>query len=269
MKPPATDEELFELVEKQKALEGHHATTAVEAKEAARLALDNNMLPESGDLDDWLAAARKAKMATAGQVLAWRKDAGIWSGEKRRAVRTDLKMPTFVAGVSAKTTIYEFEKEWKEFTQAMDYSKEEAVKVLKQAIQQPTKADITNLQTVEDIFSYLKKHHGNPMMLLHAKEKEVRAWGSCKGSDIAQREWLVQAKSRLEGIVTLCKEHGIERYLHFSTVAGDIQSKFPAELTKEFKKILKSHLSPSGILEKEVIIGLLLSLLRTKFWNAR
>ena len=264
MEPPATDEELFELVEKQKALESHHATTAVEAKEAARLALDNNMLPESGDLDDWLAAARKAKMATAGQVLAWRKDAGIWSGEKRRAVRTDLKMPTFVAGVSAKTTIYEFEKEWKEFTQAMDYSKEEAVKVLKQAIQQPTKADITNLQTVEDIFAYLKKHHGNPMMLLHAKEKEVRAWGSCKGSDIAQREWLVQAKSRLEGIVTLCKEHGIERYLHFSTVAGDIQSKFPAELTKEFKKILKSHLSPSGILEKEVIIGLLLEFIEDK-----
>ena len=117
---------------------------------------------------------------------------------------------------------------------------------------------------MEDIFAYLKKHHGNPMMLLHAKEKEVRAWGSCKGSDIAQREWLVQAKSRLEGIVTLCKEHGIERYLHFSTVAGDIQSKFPAELTKEFKKILKSHLSPSGILEKEVIIGLLLEFIEDK-----
>jgi hypothetical protein len=149
----------------------------------------------------------------------------------------------------------------------MEYSKEEAVKVLKQAVQPPARADIANHQSVEQIFDYLKKHHGNPMMLLHAKEQEVRGWALCRGTDMVQREWLVQAKSKLEDITRMCKEHGIEKYLHFSTVAGDIQSKLPEDLIKDFKTVLKKHLSPSGVLEKELIIGLLLNFLEDKIMD--
>lgn len=261
---PTTDEELFEIMEKVKAVESQQTAAAQEAKDVARSAMDNGLLVESGTLDEWMAEARKARSSTAAQVLEWRKKAGVWSSDKRRAVRSDLKLPTYTAGVNAKTTIYEFEKDWKEYSQAMDYSKEESLKVLKQAILQPTKSDIINLLSVDEIFKYLKKHHGNPMMLLHAKEKDVRSWGNCKGGDMSQRDWLVQAKSKLEGIVTMCKEHGIEKYLHFSTVAGDVQSKLPSDLIKDFKKILKEHLSPSGVLEKELIIGLLIEFIEDK-----
>ena len=102
------------------------------------------------------------------------------------------------------------------------------------------------------------------MVLLNAREREIRAWGPCKGTDMAQRDWLIQAKSKLEATLKMCKEHNIKRYLHFSSVASEVQSKFPAELTKDFKIILKKHLSPSGVLEKEKIIELLLEFMEDK-----
>jgi hypothetical protein len=82
-----------------------------------------------------------------------------------------------------------------------------------------------------------------------------------------KREWLVQAKSKLEAITNMCKDHGIEKYLHFSTVAGDIQSKLPEDLMKDFKTVLKKHLSPSGVLEKELIIGLLITFIEDKIMD--
>ena len=62
----------------------------------------------------------------------------------------------------------------------------------------------------------------------------------------------------------MCKEHNSQRYLHFSSVAGEIQSKFQPDMLKEFKATLKKHLSPSGVLEKELIINLLLNFMEEK-----
>ena len=62
----------------------------------------------------------------------------------------------------------------------------------------------------------------------------------------------------------MCMDHKIEKYLHFSTVAGEIQSKLPPDLVKDFKAVLKKQLSPSGILEKELIIDLLVEFMDDK-----
>ena len=261
---PKTDQQLYEKAEKVKVTDERYVAATADAKELAKLALESNLIVESGDLEEQMAASRKAKMASTDQLLEWRKLAGVWTEKKRRSDRGDVKLPSFTAGINSKTTVYEFEKEWAEYCSVMEYSKEEAVKVLKQAVQQPTRSDVINLPTVESIFEYLKKHHGNPMMLLNAKEQEVRSWTSCRGTDMEQREWLVQAKSKLETIRTMCRDHRIEKYLHFSTVAGEIQAKLPPDLMKDFKTVLKKQLSPSGILEKEIIIDLLLEFMDDK-----
>ena len=261
---PGTDQELYEKVEKVKANDECYMTATADAKELAKLALEHNLILESGDLEEEMLLARKAKMASTDQVLEWRKTAGVWTEKKRQSDRGDVKLPSFTAGLNSKVTVYEFEKDWNEYCSVMEFTKEEAVKVLKQAVQPPTRADVLNLPTVERIFEYLKKHHGNPMMLLHAKEQEVRGWTSCKGTDMEQREWLVQAKSKLETIRAMCMDHKIEKYLHFSTVAGEIQSKLPPDLVKDFKTVLKKQLSPSGILEKELIIDLLVEFMDDK-----
>ena len=95
------------------------------------------------------------------------------------------------------------------------------------------------------------------MLLLSARETEVRGWAECKGNDQARREWLIHAKNRLEATVTLCTDHDILKYLHFSSIAGIVQSKLPYDMVRDFKKILVKHLSPSRVLEKEIVIQLL------------
>ena len=261
---PECDAELFEKMERLRVIDSQYNAANSDSKEAGKLAMECNLVDEGADLDGAMKAAKDARAYANDKVLDWRKAAGIWADKKRSSNRSDLKMPTFEASMTAKGTIYDFEREWKEYATAMEYSKEEAVKMLKVAVQPPSRNDILGCQREDEVFSYLRKHHGNPMVLLNAREKEVRGWGQCKGTDMQQRDWLILAKSKLESTLKLCQEHGIERYLHFSSVAAEIQSKFPPELTKDFKLVLKKHLSPSGVLDKEKIIELLLEFLEDK-----
>ena len=114
------------------------------------------------------------------------------------------------------------------------------------------------------IFDYLKAHFGNPVLLLSAREAEIRAWSDCKGTDGIRREWLINAKDRLEATVTLCDEHGISKYLHFSSIAGLVQSKLPEDMIRDSKKVLVKHLLPAGVLEKEIIMGLLITFIEER-----
>ena len=234
---PDDHAELFEKMERLRIIDTQFSEASSDSKEAWELAVEFKLMDEGADLDRAILAARKAKAFSSDKVLAWRKEAGIWADKKSSSTLTDLKMPTFSAGIAAKTTIYDFEGGWKQYRDAMEYSKEEAVKMLKVAVQQPSRGDIATCCSEEEIFAYLRKHHGNPMVLLNAREKEIRARGPCKGPDMAQRDWLILAKSKPESTLKLCKEHDIERYLHFSSVASKIQSKFHADLTKDFKLI--------------------------------
>ena len=198
-------------------------------------------------------------------MLSSRKVAGVWSEKGRRtAARGDLKMPVFAGTTSDKLTVYEFEKEWAAYRAAVNYSVEEALKELKMAVQPPTRAAVQKMTTEKLLFDYLKAHFGNPVILLSAREAEIRAWADCKGNDTARREWLISAKDRLEATTTLCEEHNISKYMHFSSIAGLVQSKMPEDMVRDFKKVLVKHLSPAGVLEKEIIIGLLITFIEAK-----
>jgi hypothetical protein len=262
---PKGDEEVFEKVEQQRVLDERFAAAVMDGKEAARLGLENELLNEAAQLEEKMSACKKAKVAAGEKLIQWRRSAGVWAEKKKRSTaRTDLKLPTFSPSLAGQATIYDFEKDWQEYKVAMDFSKEESLRTLKLAIQQPTRNEVDSFSSEEEVFSYLQKHYGNPMVLLNAREQEVRKWSQCCGSDMEKREWLIQAKSKLEATVKLCHTHNIERYLHFSSIAGEIQSKFPPDLTKDFKAILKKHLSPAGVLEKEKIVGLLLEFMEDK-----
>ena len=147
-------------------------------------------------------------------------------------------MPTFSGAMSDKLTVYEFEKEWVAYRAAVNYSVEEALKELKLAVQQPARAAVQKMTNDEMVFKYLKAHYGNPVLLLNAREEEMRAWADCKGTDVERREWLINAKDRLEATVHLCEEHKISKYMHFSSIAAIVQSKLPADMIRDFKKIL-------------------------------
>ena len=128
---------------------------------------------------------------------------------------------------------------------AVNYSVEEALKELKLAVQLPARAAIQKMVSEEAVFKYLKAHYGNPVLLLNAREEEMKAWASCQGTDAERREWLITAKDRLEATVALCEEHKISKYLHFSSVAGIVQSKLPADMMRDFKKVLVNTCHPA------------------------
>jgi hypothetical protein len=223
------------------------------------------LIDEGKQMDAALAKLHQLKFTVDQAMLSRRKDAGVWAEKGRRAAaRGDIKMPTFSGSSADRLTVYEFEKEWRSYRAAVNYSVEEALKELKLAVVAPARSAVEKLGSEEAIFKFLKAHHGNPVLLLSAREAEIRSWSDCRGTDQVRREWLIHAKNRLEATVALCKEHNIEKYLHFSSVAGIVQSKLPYDMTRDFKKILVKHLSPSGVLEKELVIGLLIDFLDEK-----
>ena len=56
----------------------------------------------------------------------------------------------------------------------------------------------------------------------------------------------------------MCQEHGIEKYLHFSNVAGEIQAKLDKEMVKDLRKELRKHMGNNGVLDKEKLLGLMI-----------
>ena len=261
----ASDEQLYERAEHHKVLCARLDTALDECKLMANQALDHDLIKESSEVDTAVAGLRKAKQDVDKFMLSSRRQAGVWAEKGRRAaVRGDLKMPNFAGAISDKMTVYEFEKEWVSYKAAVNYSVEEALKELKLAVQLPARAAIQKMVSEEAVFKYLKAHYGNPVLLLNAREEEMKAWASCQGTDAERREWLITAKDRLEATVALCEEHKISKYLHFSSVAGIVQSKLPADMMRDFKKVLVKHLSPSGVLEKEIVIGLLIEFIDEK-----
>ena len=260
-----SDEQLYERAEQHRVLCARLDTALDEGKLMATQAMDNDLIKESEDVDSVICRLRKLKLDVDKFMLSSRRQAGVWTEKGRRAaVRGDLKMPAFSGSSSDKLTVYEFEKEWLSYKSAVNYSVEEALKELKLALQQPARAAVQKMVTEEAIFNYLRAHYGNPVLLLNGREEEIRAWNSCKGTDTEKREWLINAKDRLEATVSLCDEHKISKYLHFSSVAAIVQSKLPDDMIQEFKKILVKHLSPAGVLEKEIVIGLLIEFIDEK-----
>ena len=261
----ATDEELYERAEMHKLLGSRLLTALEECKLLANQALEHDLIEESTNLDGAVTMLRALQMESEDSMISSRKVAGVWSEKGRRsAARGDMKMPVFSGAVGEKITVYEFEKDWSMYRAAVNYSVEEALKELKLAVQPPSRAAIQKMANEKLIFDYLKAHFGNPVLLLSAREAEIRAWPDCKGTNTTRREWLINAKDRLEATITLCDDHNISKYMHFSSIAGLVQSKLPEDMTRDFKKVLVKHLSPAGVLEKEIIIGLLITFIEEK-----
>jgi hypothetical protein len=264
-KQPAGDEGLYEYAETHRVICNRLETLVAECKAAANQAMEHNLMRESVVLDDTVADLREMWRRSDDKLLQCRKGAGVWSEKGRRvAARGNMKAPTFSGATSDQVTVYEFERDWVSYKAAVNYSVDEALRELKVVIQPPARTAIQKMETEEAIFAYLRTHYGNPVLLLSAREEEVRGWSDCKGSDQARREWLLNAKNRLESTISLCKEHKIERYLHYSSVAGLIQTKLPVDMTREFRKKLVKHLSPAGVLDKELVLGLLIDFMEEK-----
>lgn len=262
---PANDEQLYERVEQHKVVSVRISTAIEHVDKLASQALDYDLIEESASLDSAVTSLRKMAADIDKFMLDTRKKTGVWAEKGRRAAaRGDVKMPAFTGSTTDNLTVYEFEREWNIYKSALNYSVEEALKELKVAVGQPARAAIQKMTGEEAVFKYLKTHYGNPVILLNAKQDEIRGWTHCKGSDMEQREWAIMAKERLEALVSLCEEHKMLTRLHYSDVAKLVQSKFTAQMMEKFTDVLVDNSSVAGVIENEVVIGLLIEFLEKR-----
>jgi hypothetical protein len=181
---PAGDEQLYECAEQHRVLIQRLDAAIEEGKAVAAQSLDHDLIDEGKQMDAALAKLHQLKFTVDQAMLSRRKDAGVWAEKGRRAAaRGDIKMPTFSGSSADRLTVYEFEKEWRSYRAAVNYSVEEALKELKLAVVAPARSAVEKLGSEEAIFKFLKAHHGNPVLLLSAREAEIRSWSDCRGTD--------------------------------------------------------------------------------------
>jgi hypothetical protein len=131
----ATDEQLYEKAEAYKVLCGRLNAVATGCKETADLALEHDLLKESGTADGVASRLGKLRLRVDQAMLSSRKEAGVWAEKGRRtAARGDQKMPSFSGSATDRLTVYEFEKEWAAYKAAAGLTMEESVKELRVAV---------------------------------------------------------------------------------------------------------------------------------------
>ena len=62
----------------------------------------------------------------------------------------------------------------------------------------------------------------------------------------------------------MCTEHDILRFLYYGNIATVVLNKLPFDLVRKFKEILEDCVSPSGVIEKDVILIQLMHFLKGK-----
>jgi len=259
------DEHLYELAEQHKVLLRRLDANQEQCEQLTSKALDLSLVKESDDLCRAVDSLLNLKHSADAALVKHRKAAGVWAEKGRRtANRGDIKMPVFSGATTDLLTVYEFEKEWNSYKETVNYSVMEALRALKLAVQPPARSAVHKMETEAAIFTYLRAHFGNPVLLLNAREAEIRGWAECKGTHQVRREWLLHAKSRLENTLAMCRDHKIEAYLHFGSITGLVQTKMPYPMQQDFVKYLADFLDPAGLVPKEDMLNHLLAFIDKK-----
>ena len=160
---------------------------------------------------------------------------------------SDVPVPKFSGNVND-TDYYTFLADWKQYLNSRYLTQPEQFRTLtKSCLTGQAKNMVKRLedQTVEAVLSHLKKKFGNPLFLFNSKVEEIKKLGSCTGTEIKRREWLIDVKARMDDLEKLCKDHDLLEKLHNSPIAGDVQGNLNYQALKEFKIIIKKK-DPQG-----------------------
>jgi hypothetical protein len=100
--------------------------------------------------------------------------------------------------------------------------------------------------------------------LLNSREKEIAEWEKCEGTSVHVRDWLLRAKTRVQSIVDLCKEHNIEDYLHTSKITPTIRSKFTPKMEEDFQEHMRKRIDSQGVFPRQAIMDELVKFIDNK-----
>ena len=154
----------------------------------------------------------------------------------------DLKPPVFTGSNEDKLDYYTFKTEFLEYCSLKQLSKDEQLRtLLKTSLQLKPGAACRNMSEIEDVWTYLRKTYGSPVVLMNKKIKELKKEGMCDGTLFKKRDWTVTVNSKVAALLQLCEDHDLVDELYHSEVLEILQSALDSNTHKEFQTHLKKQ----------------------------
>ena len=156
---------------------------------------------------------------------------------------SEVPLPKFSGKPGDGSDFYTFQRDWNRYSGTRCVGQDELLSILiLKCLEGPAKVACRDLRTVDSVFAKLKTNYGNPRYLFTIKSQELHKLGKCSGTDLAQREWIIEVRARLDSLYSLCAEHSIEELLYHSDVTSRIQSNLPEKVYERFlEKMQDEH----------------------------
>ena len=165
---------------------------------------------------------------------------------------TDIKPPTFSGDGDATSDYFTFRKEYSEFVDSRNYTKTQHLQILKKTnLTGTARLACAEMESTEEIFSYLKKTYGNPNILLDSKVKEFKKLGQCPTGPEKKRDWMIRVQQQLKYLIKLSTEHDILTDLYYSDVMQTIHTSMPYKAQTQFREAME-QLDLSSLTRQEV-----------------
>ena len=235
---PKTDLEFRNLEERSKNFVKTLETSYSEARTLNDDAVETGLEEHAKELEKALADAKNSRTRVEFHLQNCKSELGIF-GQAGFSRLSELKPPVFSGDMNDKMDFYTFRDEYEDYIKTRVLSKADQFKLLqKTCLSGTAKQACANLETVDEIWNYLKETWGNVKILFTNKVEELHKLGKCTGSLVKQREWAVSVKTKLDHLLVLCKTHGIENDLYYSPILQEIQGGLPTRIHEDFRELL-------------------------------
>ena len=224
-----------------------------DAKELIDHAIECDLNDECTKLEEAYRALQKNEITIHNTIQDLKDEYGIVSDAKNN----DIKYPVFSGENTEKLDYYTFREDWLACTAVKAPSKAEQLRLLtRQCLTGSASSACKHMDSVEDIFDYLKTTYGNVSDMFAYRVDEIRRLGTCDGPNEKKRKWAVEVRAQLTYLRDLSKKHGMYEDLYTHQIVADIQESMPREILNKFVDELRKQ---PGKLSKRTLFEMLLA----------
>ena len=206
---------------------------------------------QAGALEDGVRKVQNALIEGQSQLGELKSRAGMF-GSSNTFKSSDIKPPTFSGDGEAAGEYFSFHREYFEFADSRAYTKTQHLHTLKKTCLTGTaRLACSEMETVEEIFNYLKRTYGNPNLLLIQKIKEFKKLGTCPNPADKRRDWLIKVQQQLKYLIKISTDHKMLADLHYSDVLNVIHTSMHYKAQTLFREGIE-HMDWANMSRQEV-----------------
>ena len=221
-------------------------------------ALEAGKVVEAETLDTQLRELAEVERDTEANKTDWKVNLGVFTSTGGKNI--EIKPPQFSGSEEDKLDFYMFSAEWEDYVSSKNATRSELLRILtRTCLQGVARAACLHMESISEVFKYLKDTYGNVNILFMNKIEEIRRLGSCQGSVTKKRDWAVNVRSQLTQLKVMAKKHGILEELHYSSITNELQRALPYKLLEKFKE----NLQKEGVISKPGIFNMFFEYLDT------